>query len=89
MIYYYRFDEVPKKAPHEYYETHEIQQIPLYEETPEILADWLLNDRSEYWPVHDPDGPSTEAKQYSRKDEARLDLGVSLNQTVYEYRCDI
>ena len=44
---------------------------------------------SDLWPVHDPCGYSWVAKDYKNEDEARIDLGTSINLSVYEYIHDI
>lgn len=89
MKYYYRMNEEPYHEKYEYLETEQIATIPLYEVTKELEYEYENDPMSDLWPVHDPCGYSWVAKDYKNEDEARIDLGTSINLSVYEYIHDI
>ena len=88
MKYYYDLRCENHSDPTQYYTADEIAQAKIYPATPEIEAEAALPD-SWLWPVHDPDGFSTEPVECANIEEARGYILQSANQSVYEYIHDL
>lgn len=90
MKFYYRPSQIPEhEDPYTYYTDEEINSMTLYPETPDLLELLEKDPDADFWPVYNVTGWSWEAMECRDEKHARRELGICLNQSVYEYINDI
>ena len=89
MKYYFRFRDIPQHDPYEYYSKEELDAIPVYPETQELITELETDINSDLWPVYDADHFSWDAVECKDEAEAKDYLADSLQREVFEHIYDI
>ena len=80
MRYYYRLEYEPTHD--RFLNERDVENIPLEEETPEIVSGFNDTKPSDYWPVFYPDDSNWMPGDFATEAEAREALLYNLNQEI-------